>query len=359
MKISTALLALLCSILPFSALARTGDWGSAGGGEFLRDLHNPWFVKGVSEVRYCLRIDPAGFSASPAKVAELSERAFAYWKGQLATRAAEIGVGTQAFTLNRECTGHEDLTLLFGHGALSEAQLKLFTDNGEDPLDYVGIAIRTAYDKESLRGRGFVFISSDQGEHIYNRGQGVARKLWSYDGLLFRALQHELGHVFGISHTDEGFMAADFPENMVRNYRRYRTVGETPFFEPASRFDSCDEHTFMSSGACVQGETTDQWQSFSLTKRDDQGKPTAIGTVSSAKRTSTRLKFPLKIFLPKEQKIFPAQPSYPVRKGPARQEFKVSGTLITPSGEKKPVLLDLRPDGGEAFFDSGKGFDRH
>jgi hypothetical protein len=352
------LLPALLALLPNLALAAHGDWGSSGGGEFLRDQYNPWFVKGVEEVRYCLVLDTEGFSASAAKAEEIAARALAYWQGELAPRATELGVGTQRFTLTNPglasaCKGDEDLTIKLGYGALSADDRKTFTDNGEDPQDYVGIAMRTAYDKERLRARGYVFIASDRGPYLYNHGVGVDGGLWSYDGLLFRILQHELGHVFGVTHTEAGFMAADFPENMMRNYRPFFRIDTTPFFEPGASFDSC------AGDACLRFASENRWSSFTIARLDSVLGLVPVGKVATTTRSDTRLTFPLKIFLPKEQRVFSAPLGTLVLKGPARQQFKLTGTLELTEGTRSPVLLELRPDGGEAYYDDGKGFKHH
>ena len=48
--------------LAFQARA---SWISAGGGELFKDAHNPWFLKNVTSVNYCLDIAPNSVSASP------------------------------------------------------------------------------------------------------------------------------------------------------------------------------------------------------------------------------------------------------------------------------------------------------
>jgi hypothetical protein len=126
-----------------------------------------------------------------------------------------------------------------------------------------------------------------------------------------------------------------------------------PFFEPGSSFDTCYQ------SGCAHVETSDSWASFNLSQYDATHVLTPIGSVSDAVRSSSRHVFPLMVFLPKEQKIFTVAPGTLTIKGPARQEYKLTGTLKTPTGEKKPVLHELRPEGGEAYYDDGKGFVRH
>lgn len=340
-----------------SAFSGIGEWGSTGGGEFLKDQHNPWFLKNTKEVRFCLSFDVAGFSATPEKAAQLTDRALEYWKKELSDRGELLGLGQQNFSRLPTCDGNEDLRLQFGYGTLSEKQLKLFKDHEEDPQDYVGIAIRTEYDRARMRGKGFIYISSDRGTHPYNRGHGLAKNLWSHDGLLFQILLHELGHVFGVPHTDDGFMAASFPESLVRKYREYRTLEAPPFFEPSTHFEKCAiDAPGLPNNLCINLTTKNNWDAFDLTITNESGPE--IWRAKNAKRESVKLLFPIKVFLPKEQMVFTPPPQDPWLQGPSRKRLKVIGALENSKGEKRSTLVDLRPDGVEIFLDAGAGLER-
>ena len=348
-------------LLHLFALAYAGEWGSTGG-EFFRDQHNPWFVKNTTEVNYCIEIDQEGISASPEKVKQLSAQAIQYWKDEFQSRGELLGVGIQKFNLtNRfpeeKCIGTEDLKIQFGYKTLDKEQLQTFSTHNEDPLDYVGIALRTSYDKEKLKGRGFLFISSDRGPYPYNHGSGISKNLWSHDGLLFRILQHELGHVFGIAHTDKGFMAADFPEYMVRNFQAYRTIQARPFFIPPDFFEKCGLKSPppYEELMCVRVSTEDKWKSIVITGIDVHNKIIPLGTSTFTKRMASKNQFPLKLFLTKEQTVFKALPGELVWKGPARQQFKISAEINTPDTKKINALLELSADGMEVYGVSPTG----
>ena len=355
MRILFSFLSLLLLFSHTASASREGEWGSSCGGEFLRDEHNPWFVKNVDAVTYCIEIDPAGCSASPASVERLTLEAIEYWKKELAGSGQLHGVGKQTFTLTAgtRCRGDEDLRFQFGYGTLNEAQLKYFSDHDEDPQDYVGIALRTHYDRVNLRGKGFIFISSDKGPRPYNRGEGVAKNLWSHDGLLFRVLQHEIGHVFGVAHTDDGFMASDFPEKMVRNYRDFRTVEAEPFFVPPSAYERC----FLGLGeiaGCLKLSTKDGWASFELLTLGPKGQTLSVEKSVRSERGKAKIHFPLKIFLPKEQVVFPGNGEQSLR-GPARQQFKLSADTVDAEDKKSQLLLELWPHALEIYRASETG----
>jgi hypothetical protein len=344
----------------FPLFSWAGAWGGSGGGEFFRDQHNPWWVKNVTEVHYCLELDPEGFSASPEKAKDLAAKAIEYWQDEFRDRGELLGVGTQKFILTHNfpgegCRGHEDLRIQFGYGTLTEEQRKTFADHSEDPQNYVGIAVRTEYDKEALRGKGFIFIASDKGSYPYNRGQGVSRNLWSHDGLLFRILQHELGHVFGIAHTDTGFMAADFPESMVRNYQLYRMVESKPFFVPPQTFRTCALSGEISEESlkCLMVKGLNDWKDLEILGLERGGKAVTLGKARNVKRTSSRNRFPLKLFLPQEQKVFSPLPGELIWRGPAQQQFKLIAELEETDGKKTPLLLELSPEEIEVYRFNG------
>lgn len=347
-----------------AAFGREGDWGSSGGGEFLRDALNPWFVKNVTQVRYCVVVDREGFSSSAEKAKQYTAQAIQYWKKEFQSRDEILGIGSQTFVLTNpksgmDCIGDEDLRVQFGYRTLSPEQLKRFTDQGEDPQDYLGIAIRTSYDKEQMRGKGYVFISSDKGPYPYNRGAGISRNLWSHDGLLFRILQHELGHVFGVSHTDTGFMSSDFPEHMVRNYSNYRIVQETPFFSPPDKFEfvSMRKTLPLQNMEVLQIQGSRNWREMEIRGFSTDSQEVYFAKAANLQRSSTRQHFPVRVFLPKEQKVFNALPGELVWKGPARIQFKLIGKFELKDGTSTSLLLELSPEDVE-IYKSGESLER-
>jgi hypothetical protein len=357
-------------LLPLAGQAHshrdTGEWGGSGG-EFIKDQNNPWFLVNTKQVSYCIEIDSAGFSAPPEKVRSLIEMAIQYWKGELAKHSQVLGVGIQDFVLknnfpSEKCSGSEDLKIQFGYNTLSADQQSLFSSHDEDPADYVGVAVRTEYDKVNLKGRGFVFISSDRGpdpSHIYNHGVDVAPNLWTHDGLLFRILQHELGHVFGVTHIDHSFMSAGFPETMVKKFRDYRTIDSHSFFGPADNYQFCGSFSDKLSGVqCLNVSTADSWNNFDISGLDASGKTIITGQARNVLRAVTLQQFPLRAYLPKEQKVFSDAFPGETRNGPAREEIKLVPSVQWNNGKDNPAasyLLDLSADHIEIFGPGNSG----
>ncbi len=266
MKYPIYLLGML-SILSIATPVVAGGWGSSGGESF-RDGHNPWFIQNTPVVRYCVKLDGAGFSADPAKAHQLVQRAISYWQNEFKTAKEvmkpefPVDIATQQFVAV-DCAGHEDanvdLTFQLGYGTLDAKQRTFLVD----PRKYVGIAVRTDYDEVNLRGKGFIYISSDRGDNRFNAEtvgsvSAFVDQPWQYDGLLYRVLVHELGHVFGLPHVGGGvnnfsnahnetqktasLMSEQYPEEIVQRqtYRAFTALDELdPFFMPRTEFHDC------------------------------------------------------------------------------------------------------------------------
>jgi len=244
-----------------------GGWGSSGG-ETFRDGHNPWFIQNTPVVKFCVKLDRSSFSADPATAERVVERALWYWikefklaKDVMQTHF-DVDVATQRFE-RVDCQSYADpgvdLTFQFGYGTLDARQREYL----DDPRKYVGIAVRTEYDEVNLRGKGFVYISSDVGPNRFDAetigsSSPFVDRPWSYEGLLYRALAHELGHVFGIPHiggsvtnvsvvhnekkNTPSLMSEEYPEEIVRrdSYLAYAGPEELDsFFTPHTKFQEC------------------------------------------------------------------------------------------------------------------------
>ncbi len=235
-SISALCLPLFLSGTP--ACASYGGWVS-GGGNILRNANNPWFLENTKTVTYCILSDPNTFADVPTSPAILIEKALSYWKKQMADPAAvtdgyavhsntpiesiatekyvTVEVATQEFVFNPRCYGNEDLT--FQLGVLNSEQREFLQDRS--PI--IGAAVRTSYDEVQLRGRGFIYIAPDSGKNGY-KGEHLRPKGWheGNGGLLFRAIAHELGHVFGLAHGGEGMMSESYSESLLweKSFRR-------------------------------------------------------------------------------------------------------------------------------------------
>jgi len=234
MKILTTLYFLLAMTSP-----AFGAWAS-GGGQIHRDGHNPWFLQNTTSVRYCIDIDEVNFGVSAAEASVAVKDALNDW---LTTFAAaeddyysenelvpygQLRVGTQIFS-EHPCSGPGDIDLRFQFGRLTSDQVELF----ENPREFVGIAVRTEYDKINLKGKGFVYLSPVAGPLAANhpRIHSAAWHLHDHFALKF-VLRHELGHVFGIDHQRNSVMDERWPELFVdRQFLEDMTPTVRNFFE--------------------------------------------------------------------------------------------------------------------------------
>jgi hypothetical protein len=241
-------LAALGSIFaPVSAPAREGGGGwHSSGGELFGDSKNPWFVSNTADVKYCVKVDRASVNATPETVRRLIGDALAYWKNEFARTVrptkGNVEIATQTFTEVDCALGIADLQFLVGYGALDEEKTKYL----ERPEKYIGVTVRTDYDTVNLRGKGFVYLSSDLGPHSYMtsdlRQYTLVPEAWKMDTLLFYAILHEMGHVFGFPHTGSGLMSEAFLEQLL-NQNIYEAFLKQPvesFLFPNANLDSCD-----------------------------------------------------------------------------------------------------------------------
>ncbi len=204
--------AFCAGVLSFSDVTFAGSGWVSSGGEILRDAHNPWFLNNTKTVNYCIAIDSASISASESQIRYVVNDSIKQWQEEFA-RATLVSmntlqVGAQKF-VEVACTGQEDLRFQFGWGTVSPEQKTYFSNFNF--RNFAAFTVRTDYDPIQMRGRGFIYFSSDKGPFRYDGATGgfgdTVDEAWSYTGLLSAVVQHELGHVFGLTHSFGGIMA--------------------------------------------------------------------------------------------------------------------------------------------------------
>ncbi len=204
------LIILISFFVNFSAHA---GWVS-GGGELIEDAQNPWFFSNTKEVKYCVLVDESNFGQNIGAVRKRIRMALDFWKLQF-QHTVNISYGnndyklaTQNFT---EVPCNQAPALRFQFGVLTGEQMEKI----RNPTQYVGLTIRTDYDKVNLRGNGFIYISPQNGplklNLLNNETIQSEWKPWlaANGSLLLPVLIHELGHIFGLSHDDDIFLMGE------------------------------------------------------------------------------------------------------------------------------------------------------
>ncbi|NUM60138.1 MAG: matrixin family metalloprotease [Bdellovibrionaceae bacterium] len=230
---------LLFFILITSFAFGSGGWIS-GGGELLKDSHNPWFLNNVNEVFYCVKFSNSNFGENQKNVENQLKSAIDFWKSEFSYAIApeykglgKLKIANQNF-LKVDCNDVR-VDIKFQFGVLDKAQKQYL----KQPNKYAAVTVRTHYDEVNLKGRGFVYVSPSGGPLAYEQNN-VIKEAWAqYDGqLLYLTLVHELGHVFGLPHVgtmgalmSEGFVEMILTKNNNFNFKN----GEFNFFSLVSK----------------------------------------------------------------------------------------------------------------------------
>lgn len=221
---------LLSALISFSnkSIANTLNLGwNSSGGETIKDGRNPWFFSNTKAIKYCVLVDEELFGQSQKQVRPRVEKAINIWKNQLKDLhyrqelkldGKAFQLGTQNFIettcqfINGEVQKF-DADLVFQFGVLSSEQFQYL----KTPSNFLGVTIRTEYDKVNLKGSGFIYFSPEKGPLSFNK-LGLIQNPWSaaHGALLIPAILHELGHVFGVQHSKSfPLMNETFIENLM------------------------------------------------------------------------------------------------------------------------------------------------
>jgi hypothetical protein len=341
---------------------RMGDWAS-GGGELIQDGGNPWFIQNTKVVKYCTVFDDSNYHQSRLKSDLLVRRALDFWRREFATGQnifnPRVEVATQVF-LPMPCPSRlADVDMVFQFGFLDAEQLEYV----KDPTRYAALTVRTDYNQQTLKGKGFIYVGADSGPQTFV-GPGVVASPWTVTdgGVLYWTLVHELGHVFGLQHTTQrpeklNVMAAGFVETIMKPgsapwYRTDLVVNQT--------FDVLPTHGSVSGGdTCASPEMEYRlpmrrflgidpaWRCLEFRFLPNgidvwagpggNSELTLVGTATIEDRRTRRgdnafvlLRDAMRFYLPKEQTVFSDdQLSFPRKDYVAPPAFRIMDAVAT------------------------------
>lgn len=358
---------------PAFGAGKRGGWISSGGEVFLFD-RNPWFLKNVSQIRYCFVVDATSVSASRDEAHARFLQAIEFWREEMKISRLQatpgiVDVATQNW-VEEACSDDVDLKVKVGYGALDQDEIDYLTRTESATGDivkrvetYIGVSIRKNYDLEKMRGQGTIFIASDRGAHAYeNKGQ-LIDQAWTHPKLLQYAFMHELGHVFGVPHTGTGLMSEVFLEQVLstRLSPFYLQQPIQPFLAPPKDFEVCTLSgsfhpkffKLTEDQACLVFREEPgsglgpQWKVFS--KKYATSTPVEIGSVHLEVSTAKTLgaKPSVTVQLPEQQQVFSVSDrgfaSFLI--GGISKEMDYEGAFrVTGSLKPYPMFASLKTD---------------
>lgn len=228
------------------SLSRTVDGGwTSGGGELLEDAHNPWFVRTyslLSTISYCIDRDEDQFGVTQQTAQDVIRSAIEQWRRDFQYAGKPPGIKSTPYYVademwvERPCPKEgepDDIMVRFQLGTLTAAQRQELDQHHIDPTHYISLAIRQHYNRQTLRGSGFIYVSPSQGI-LRSKAADMVENPWATEtgNAFFAVVMHELGHVFGVPHggTNQQLMGASFPEYAVS--RRFHTFTLSVFRQP-------------------------------------------------------------------------------------------------------------------------------
>lgn len=198
-------------LFAFLSVAFAGNGWVSSGGDIFRDANNPWWIQNKSQVTYCIEFDAQSMSTTRERASKVVNAVFENWLREWRffnsqNKGMTIQLGTQSLK-EIACDGSEDVSFRFGWGALTLEQQK-YLQQSHSVDSILGMTVRTAYDYVKLQARGFVYIASDLGPNRFDAREDMYPTPWQHDFFLSLIIFHEIGHIFGLRHSDqfEGLM---------------------------------------------------------------------------------------------------------------------------------------------------------
>ena len=329
-------------------------WTSTGG-SLIQDKNNPWFLKDIETVNYCIVADPKNFDATIDVIDRSITLAVHYWASEFASApSAHFKFQVPKF-VRSDCSDKTDVAFRFG--VLPENMTPKDREYLGDTTEFVSLAVRTDYETATMRGRGFVYVSPRQGPLGYTHGSDYSDGLpWAYGegGQLVKVLVHELGHVFGISHTGSApnnVMAEDYPDYVIRHANAQSHAENMPRFinftqglkstyvgdrknADIKKFFGSFKNTFVVKYR--DSKNLDVWEV------DDQGRQgTWMGVVTMEYVQSERAPA-LRVFMPKGQEEFPEYKCESVDGPLLTTRISALGQFHSKSGQASlPIFVNL------------------
>ena len=278
-----------------------------------------------------------------------------------------VGIAKQNFTIE-ECSNTTDLRVQFG--VLTQPQQEYF----KTPQKFVSSIVRTSYDTVNLKAKGFLYVSPQFGPLRMQSGRDSVEQPWSmnHGNILGFVLAHELGHMFGYTHSMASLiflMAEEFPEMSVDRWLAPQisqyNIGNIPNvfeFEGVSKIE-CGKNGLNQNmrnyfdlplnANCVEfSANSNQIEVFWSTSKEGLENKILAGKVKYSNGRGYKITNQ-SMYLPAEQVVFKENTLYTRIPLPTPYDFEAKAAVYhSLNGIKRPIYVRLMRD----YFDMSGEF---